>query len=126
MTLVPVAIGFAVASGLLLFWMFVLTLRAWRTLPPGAPVPVHGGVGGWDKWWPKERALRTWPIVGALIWLITTGTMVFTAAGIPARSKGSPAALPAALILPMVILLVSEHLALKKAARLANGPGASA
>jgi hypothetical protein len=115
-TLMPVAIGFAVASGLLLFWMFVLTLRAWRTLPPGTPVPVHGGLGGWDKWWPKERALFTWPVVGSLIWLITAGTMIYAAAGSPPRSKGSLAALPAVLILPMIILLVGEHYALKAAA----------
>jgi len=120
--MVALAIGFAVVGGLLLVWMLVLTRRAWRTLPPGAQVPVHGGLGGWDKWRPKESALLVWPVVGGLIWLAEAGTAILLAAAAAARSNGGLAALPVTLTLPMIILLVTEHYALK-AARATGGAG---
>ena len=120
--MVALAIGFAVVGGLLLIWMLVLTRRAWRTLPPGAQIPVHGGLGGWDKWRPKESALLVWPVVGGLIWLAEAGTAILLAANAAARSNGGLAALPVTLTLPMIILLVTEHYALK-AARATGGVG---
>jgi len=116
-----VAVAFAVVSGLLLLWMLVLARRAWRTLPPGARVPVHGGVGGWDKWQPKESALLLWPVIGTLIWLLNLGIMIYAVTDAAARAKGSVATVPAVLVVPMVILLVSEHFAVKAAARAARG-----
>jgi hypothetical protein len=113
--MVALAIGFAVTGGLLLVWMLVLAWRAWRTLPPGAQVPVHGGLGGWDKWRPKENALLVWPVVGGLIWLAEAGTAILLAADAAARSNGGLAALPVTLTLPMIILLITEHYALKAA-----------
>jgi hypothetical protein len=120
--MVALAIGFAVVGSLLLVWMLVLTRRAWRTLPPGAQVPVHGGLGGWDKWRPKESALLVWPVVGGLIWLAEAGTAILLAADAAPRSNGGLAALPVTLTLPMIILLVTEHYALK-AARATGGAG---
>jgi hypothetical protein len=120
--MVALAIGFAVVGSLLLVWMLVLTRRAWRTLPPGAQVPVHGGLGGWDKWRPKESALLVWPVVGGLIWLAEAGTAILLAADAAARSNGGLAALPVTLTLPMIILLVTEHYALK-AAHATGGAG---
>lgn len=119
----PVAIAFAVVNSLLLLWMLGLTRRARRTLPPGAPVPVHGGLGGWDKWWPKERALFGWLFAGTVAWLATVGAMIAVVADAAERSNGGLAALPAALVLPMAILLISEYLAVKAAARVASDPG---
>ncbi|MCL2730809.1 MAG: hypothetical protein FWE15_12400 [Actinomycetia bacterium] len=119
----PVAIGFAVVSGLLMFWMVALARRAWRTLPPGAPVPVHGGPAGWDKWRPKESALLVWPVIAGLIWLVNLGIMIYTVTAAHARSADGTSAMSALLILPMIILLVSEHLALKAAGRAAGESG---
>ena len=120
MMLMPVAIGFAVVSGLLLLWILALARHAWRTLPPGARVPVHGGPRGWDKWRPKESALLIWPVVAGLIWLVNLGIVIYTVIDAAARSKDGAVVVPALLILPMVILLVSEHLALKAARRAAG------
>jgi hypothetical protein len=83
---------------------------------------VHGGLGGWDKWRPKESALQVWPVVGGLIWLAEAGTAILLAAAAAARSNGGLAALPVTLTLPMIILLVTEHYALK-AARATGGAG---
>lgn len=124
--LVLVAVGFAVVNGLLLLWMLALTRHAWRTLPPGAQVPVHGGPGGWDKWRPKESALLIWPVIAGLIWLVNLGMMIYTVTDAAARSADGASATLAVLILPMIILLVSERLALKAAVRAANDSGVSA
>jgi hypothetical protein len=127
-TLMPVAIGFAVVSGLLLLWIVVLTRHAWQTLPAGARVPVHGGPGGWDNWWPKERALLVWPVIAGLIWLANLGIMIYAVVAAASMSKDGAAlaVVPVLLILPMVILLVSEHFALKAAARAASHSGTQA
>jgi hypothetical protein len=111
----PVAVAFAVVSGLLLLWMFALTRHAWRTLPPGAQIPVHRGLGGWNRWQPKESALVIWAVGGVVVWLATAGTSIYLATDHAAMSKGNVVVLPAALTLPMVALLVSERSALKAA-----------
>lgn len=116
----PEAVGFAVVSGLLLFWMLALTRRAWRRLPPGALVPVHGGLAGWDRWRPKESALLLWPVVAGLIWLVNLGIMIYALTGPAARPADSAVLTSALLLLPMIILLASEHFALKAATRAAS------
>lgn len=119
----PEAVGFAVVSGLLLCWMLALTRRAWRRLPSGALVPVHGGLGGWDRWRPKESALLVWPGFAGLIWLVNLGIMIYALTGPAARSARSAVVTSALLLLPMVILLIGEHRALKAATRAANDSG---
>jgi hypothetical protein len=61
-----VAVGFVVVSGALLLWLLAMVRQASRVLPPGSPVPVHGGPAGWDKWRPKESALRAWGLGAAI------------------------------------------------------------
>jgi hypothetical protein len=119
--LMPVAVGLAVVSGLLLVWILVLARHAWRTLPPGAQVPVHGGLAGWNRWRPKESALLLWPVIAGFIWLMNLGVMVYTVTDAAAKAKDSAATVSVLLILPMLILLISEHLALRAAGRRALG-----
>jgi hypothetical protein len=66
--------------------------------------------------------LLVWPVVGGLIFLAEAGTAILLAADAAARSNGGLAALPVTLTLPMIILLITEHYALK-AARSASGAG---
>lgn len=121
-----VAIGSTVVSGLLLVWMLALTRHAWRTLPPGAKVPVHGGLFGWDKWRPKESALLIWPVFAGLIWLLNLGIMIFTVADAAARSDDGMAVVFALFLFSMVSLSVGERLALKAADRRASTSQSSA
>jgi hypothetical protein len=114
-----VAIAFAVVNSLLLLWVLALTWRARRTLPPGAQFPVHAGLGGWDKWWPVERALFVWPVIGAVIWLADIVTMVIAVVG-AASSKDGIAAVTAILTIPMIMLPVTEHFALRAARTLSH------
>jgi hypothetical protein len=116
----PVAIGFAVVSGLAVLRMVVLARRAWQELPPGALIPVHGGSLGWDKWRPKERALLIWPFGGAVVWVVNVGIAVFVA--VAAKSADGADVLTGVLVIPVIILAVSEQLALK-AARKASQSG---
>jgi hypothetical protein len=109
------AIAFTVVSGLLLVWMLVLARHAWRTLPPGAQVPVHGGPHGWDQWGPKEMALRLWAGIGAAIWVVNLGIMIYAVTDATARSRGASTALQIVLVIPMLVLAISEHYAVKAA-----------
>jgi len=112
----------AVVNTVILCWMLALTRRTWRTLPSGALVPVHGGANGWDRWRPKESALVLWPVISGLIWLLNLGIMIYAAVDPGARSQGALTALPVALMVPMVILAVTEHYAVKAAIGAANDP----
>jgi hypothetical protein len=121
--LMPAVIGFAVLNGLFVAGMTVLARRAWRVLPPGAPVPVHAGVRGWDSWSPKERALVLWPAIAGAFWLANLVILVLVAAAVIARSptdRGSVYAAAAGLTVPLVILLVSERRALHAARTLSQ------
>ncbi len=119
-----VAIAFAVVNSLLLLAIVGLARRAWRTLAPGAQFPVHGGLSGWDRWWPKERALFIWLFAGAAVWLATIVDMIITVTDTGARSTGGTTVLPAILAIPLVFFLVTEHFALK-AARAVDDPTGS-
>jgi hypothetical protein len=113
--LMAAAIGLAVLNGVLFAWMTALARDAWRALPPGAPVPVHGGVAGWERWRPKERALRLWPIAGGAFWLGSLVILGLVAAGVTGRSAAGADSVAAVLAVALLVLLPCEYLALKAA-----------
>lgn len=78
----------------------MIAMSVWETvtLPPGAQVPVHHGIGGYGNWQPKVFALITYPVVGALIL-----TIVIVASQ-SARSSGKTAP---AVIAPVVLLVIA-------------------
>jgi hypothetical protein len=112
-TLMPVAIACAVVNSALLLGMLALARQAWRMLPPGAPVPAHGGVGGWDRWWPKEKGLLAWCCAGAVIWLICVAVPIFVVAEATSARGGGVASV--VFLFPMILLLASEYYALRTA-----------
>ena len=97
------------AIGLLL--SVAMSARARARLPADARVPVHAGLGGWDRYVPRDKGLWVWPagvgIVGAALSLsalpgpTAAPVLLFSAAGLSlvlaiqwsafrAAEKGSP------------------------------------
>jgi hypothetical protein len=84
------AVGFVVTSGVLFVWLLAVVRQAWRALPTGSLVPVHGGGAGWDKWRPKESALPIWAFIATSIWVLDTGIMIYVATVASAAAKPVP------------------------------------
>ncbi len=108
-----VEIGAVIVGGVVLLAMIGMSVYAARTLPPGAQIPVHHGIGGYNNWMSKSTGLVIWPATGAVVFVITAVTAASAHAGSKAPS----------LILPFVLLLVavSQYGAIRAALRQGSG-----
>jgi hypothetical protein len=106
--------GALAAGGIVLLAMVAMSVWGARTLPPGARVPVHHGIGGYGNWQPKVFALVTYPVAGALVFAIIAGVV---SPGGNSSGKTAPAVLA-----PVVLLVIaaSQYGALRAVIR-ANG-----
>ena len=91
-------IAAVIGTTVVLLVMVGMAVYAAVTLPPGAQIPVHLGIGGYNNWVSKNVGLVIWPAVGAVIFVIT----LFTAAGRHTGGKSVPT-----LILPLVLLILA-------------------
>jgi hypothetical protein len=63
-----------IIDGILLLAMIGVSLYGAVALPPGAQVPVHFGVGGYNRWLPKKTGLAIWPGLAAVIYVVVLAT----------------------------------------------------
>jgi hypothetical protein len=87
-----------VGGGIVLLAMVGISVYAWVTLPPGAQVPLHFGIGGYRNWQPKTIALITYPVIGAVVFAVVLGTTS------SANSSGKTAP---TVIAPLLILIIA-------------------
>jgi hypothetical protein len=64
-----------IIGGALLLAMICVSLYGAVTLPPGAQLPVHFGLGGYNRWVPKNTGLLLWPALGAVVYTIIVVTV---------------------------------------------------
>jgi hypothetical protein len=97
--------GPIIAAGVVALAMVGISVWGAVTLPPGARVPVHHGLGGYNNWQPKTLALITYPVIGVVV------------CGILFASHSS--AKPTTIIAPIVLLIAacSQYGAIRAAIR---------
>jgi hypothetical protein len=107
-------VGAIIAGGVVLAAMIGISAYAAVTLPAGARIPVHHGLGGYNNWVSKNTALILWPAGGAVAFAV----LVATAASAGTSGKAAPV-----LILPVVLLIaaVSQYGAIRAAMARSNG-----
>ena len=92
-----------VISGLLLGVIIGISCYGAVTLPPGARVPLHYGLGSYNNFASKTTGLIVWPAVGALIFALLTAVSVHAIKpNHPGGGGGAPL-----IITPFVLLIVA-------------------
>lgn len=59
-----------IVDAVLLLGMVGLAVFGAATLPPGAQVPIHFGLGSYNNWMPKKVGLVLWPAIGVLAYVV--------------------------------------------------------
>jgi hypothetical protein len=91
-------VGVVVGGVIVLLAMVGISAYAWVTLPPGARVPLHYGMGGYRNWQPKALALVSYPVIGAFVFAVVLGATSKAASS----GKSTPE-----IIAPLVILIIA-------------------
>jgi hypothetical protein len=86
--------GPIIAAGVVALAMVGISAWGAVTLPPGALVPMHHGIGGFNNWQPKAIALIAYPVIGLLVCGVIYAS----------QSSGKPAA---TIIAPIALLLMA-------------------
>ena len=118
----------ALAAGVVLVALMVAIYRYGdRAIPDGAMVPVHAGLGGWDRWRPKKSGLRSWPIGGAVVSVILVVAVYIVQQGGDSGGKhggtAAAATILGAWLLVLVILPLSQYRAIRAALRRLDAEG---
>ncbi len=87
----------------LLLGIVGVTLYGAATLPAGARLPLHFGLGGYTNWQQKGIALVTWPVIAVVIYVIL---IVADRNQQGSGSHGLP--LPVGLTIALALMLVNE------------------
>jgi hypothetical protein len=98
-------VGVVVGGVIVLLAMVGISVYGWVTLPPGAQVPLHHGIGGYGNWQPKTIALISYPVIGALVFAVVLG------ATSRASSSGPTVIAPLAIL----VAAVSQYFAVRAA-----------
>jgi len=64
-----------IIGGALLLAMICVSLYGAAALPPGAPLPIHFGPAGYNRWVPKQTGLVLHPAAGAVVYAIIVVTV---------------------------------------------------
>jgi len=92
-----------VISGLLLAVIIGISYYGAVTLPPGARVPIHYGLGRYNNFVSKTTGLIVWPALGALSFALLTAVSVHA---IKPSHPGPDGKVPL-IILPLVLLTMA-------------------
>jgi hypothetical protein len=106
-------IGAMAIGSVLLVAMLGVSVYAAVTLPPGALVPVHRGLGGYNNWQPKRVALVLWSGIAVAIYVIILAT---------AGAAGPNGRLAPTVVLPVAqLVLIFNQMGAIRAARDRSG-----
>ncbi|HXW44365.1 MAG TPA: hypothetical protein VEL03_06245 [Streptosporangiaceae bacterium] len=100
-----------ITGGALVLAIICVSLYGAATLPPGAQVPVHFGLGGYNRWLPKNLGLALWPALGVVVYVIILVT---------GHDKGVHGSPTVGLSIALAVMLVTQIGALTLARRRSN------